>query len=50
VRGTCDRAGVRAERDAGSRAGDGTVLWEEFVAIHRRRVLGVTDAETNSAE
>jgi hypothetical protein len=24
--------------------GDGAVLWEEFVAIHRRRVLEVTNA------
>jgi hypothetical protein len=34
-----DRAGVRAERAPDANAGRGTVLWEEFVAIHRRRVL-----------
>jgi hypothetical protein len=32
-----DRAGVRAEKPANDRANDGTVLWEEFVQIHRLR-------------
>jgi hypothetical protein len=34
-----DRAGVRAGKQPDYRANDGTVLWEEFVAVHRRRVL-----------
>jgi hypothetical protein len=47
-----DRAGVKAEKPADASAHAGTVLWEEFVQIHRRRVLerageaGVIDAET----
>jgi hypothetical protein len=34
-----DRAGVRAEKPTDERPNDGTVLWEELVEIHRRRVL-----------
>jgi hypothetical protein len=37
-----NRAGIAQERNATQR-GDGTVLWEEFVAVYRRRV---PDAET----
>jgi hypothetical protein len=33
-----DRAGIRAERDAGAGVSDGTVLWEQFIQIHRRKV------------
>jgi hypothetical protein len=38
AREVLDRAGIRAGREAA--ANDGTVLWEEFVAIHRLRVGG----------
>jgi len=37
ARDLLDRAGVRAERETHGAAGDGTVLWEEFIEIHRRR-------------
>jgi hypothetical protein len=33
-----DRAGVRAEKPANERVNDGTVLWEEFIAVHRRGI------------
>jgi hypothetical protein len=39
ARDLLDRASVRPERDAASNAGDGTVLWEEFIQIYRRKVL-----------
>jgi hypothetical protein len=48
-----DRAGVRAEQPAEASTNDGTVLGEEFVQIHRRRVLqangGTTTEDTPDA-
>jgi len=44
ARDLLDRAGVRAERDRTTGPDDGTVLWEEFIEIHRRRVEGKSEA------
>jgi hypothetical protein len=38
ARDLLDRAGIVRDRDAGAARADGTVLWDEFVAIYRRRV------------
>lgn len=43
-----DRAGVRHDRgETAAGSGEGTVLWEEFIAIHRLRA---TDAKTSAIE
>lgn len=41
-----DRAGLRPEREAAAAGpNDGTVLWEEFVSIHKRVTAGKKDAD-----
>jgi hypothetical protein len=49
AREVLDRAGIRAERmpvgpASAATAEDGTVLWEEFIAIHRLRVGNATQS------
>jgi hypothetical protein len=49
IRELLDRAGIGHKPMNGAGQSDSTVLWEEFLAIHRRRVLGAHgDAETET--